>query len=63
FSVAGSATLIDNLGTAQGSRVVQLYNGRAEISLLHNGGSVVAAVESAGLPTALCTLRQETIPS
>ncbi|MEO6922235.1 MAG: glycoside hydrolase family 2 TIM barrel-domain containing protein, partial [Acidobacteriaceae bacterium] len=63
FSVAGSATLIDNLGTAQGSRVVQLYNGRAEISLLHNGGSVVAAVESAGLPTSLCTLRKETISS
>jgi beta-galactosidase len=34
FSVAGGAKLIDNLGTPRGSRVVQLYNGRAQITLL-----------------------------
>jgi len=33
FSVAGGAKLIDNLGTPRGSRVVQLYNGRAQITL------------------------------
>jgi beta-galactosidase len=33
FSVAGGAKLIDNLGTSRGSRVVQLYNGRAQITL------------------------------
>ena len=33
FSVAGGAKLIDNLGTPRGSRVVQLYNGRARITL------------------------------
>ena len=33
FSLAGSGRLIDNLGTSTGSRVVQLYNGRARITL------------------------------
>jgi beta-galactosidase len=48
FSVAGDARLIDNLGTPTGSRMVQLYNGRAEISLeLH--GEAVASVTSKGV--------------
>lgn len=34
FSVAGEGELLDNLGTARGSRELQLYNGRAEISLV-----------------------------
>ena len=31
FGVTGDATLMDNLGTSTGSRVVQLYNGKARI--------------------------------
>jgi len=34
FSVAGAGTLIDNLGTAHGSRAVQLANGRCSISVM-----------------------------
>lgn len=35
FNVAGDGTMIDNLGTPSGSRTVQLYNGRAEITVVH----------------------------
>jgi beta-galactosidase len=56
FSVAGPATLIDNLGTPRGSRLVQLYNGRAELSLLHNGGRSVAAATCDAVPTATCEI-------
>ena len=37
FSLVGYGNLIDNLGTTRASRQLQLANGRAEISLLHNG--------------------------
>jgi beta-galactosidase len=50
FSIAGAGTLIDNRGTSTGSRAVQLYNGRAEISFTR-GDKVVVGVASAGLPT------------
>jgi beta-galactosidase len=46
FSLAGSGTLIDNQGTSTGSRVVQLYNGRAQIALARNGGASTAGVAS-----------------
>jgi beta-galactosidase len=49
FSVAGSGRLIDNLGTSSGSRVVQVGNGRARISIALNGGASEAAVTSEGL--------------
>lgn len=42
FGVTGSATLIDNLGTVTGSRVVQLCNGRAEITVEVRGRAVVS---------------------
>jgi beta-galactosidase len=51
FSLAGEGKLLDNLGTARGSRELQLYNGRAEISLTRNGGCTVG-VASKGLPAA-----------
>jgi beta-galactosidase len=51
FSLAGEGKLLDNLGTARGSRELQLYNGRAEISLTRNGGCTVG-VASKGLPSA-----------
>jgi beta-galactosidase len=57
FSLAGGGTLIDNLGTPRGSRVVQLYNGRAEITIRRSGESqAVSAVSSPNLPTAFCTI-------
>ena len=48
FSLAGEGKLLDNLGTARGSRELQLYNGRAEISFTRNGGCIVG-VASKGL--------------
>ncbi|QNI38230.1 glycoside hydrolase family 2 protein [Edaphobacter albus] len=54
FSAAGSGKLIDNLGTPSGSRVVEMANGRACISLQRTGtGQSVIAVESPGIQGAL----------
>ena len=60
FSTTGAARLHDNLGTPTGSRVVQLYNGRAVISLTQSGAAA-AAVESAGLPQAVLLLPDPTL--
>jgi len=55
FSLAGDGHLVDNLGTTRASRALQLSNGRAQISLIHNGSCrVQAAVE--GLPAATLNL-------
>ena len=51
FGLAGDGQLIDDLGTTTGSRVVQLYNGRAQITLRLSGREAVACVASEGLPT------------
>ena len=51
FALAGDGRLIDNLGTSITSRKVELYNGRAMISVNKKGKSVVS-VSSDGLPTA-----------
>jgi hypothetical protein len=51
FGLAGDGLLLDNLGTSIGSRVVQLYNGHAQISLRLAGGKAVVSVASAGLET------------
>jgi hypothetical protein len=51
FGLTGDGQLLDNLGTATGSRVVQLCNGRARISLQLTGGQVVASVAGEGLAT------------
>jgi beta-galactosidase len=51
FSLAGEGNLLDNLGTARGSRELQLYNGRAELSFTRNGGCIVG-IDSDGLPAA-----------
>jgi len=56
FSVAGSGCLIDNQGTSNGSRVVQLYNGRALISLQRNGGASAASVACEGIAPAFATI-------
>jgi beta-galactosidase len=52
FSLAGSGKLIDNLGTSTGSRVVQMYNGRAQISLQRNNGANTVAVVTEGIAPA-----------
>ena len=57
FGLAGNGQLIDNMGTPSGSRVVQLANGRAEITLKRNSPEqLIGAVSSAGIPNAFCTI-------
>jgi beta-galactosidase len=51
FGLAGDGQLLDNLGTSRGSREVELYNGRALISLKTNGGVSEASVASKDVPT------------
>ena len=51
FGITGDGRLLDNLGTSTGSRVVQLYNGRAQIGLQLNGPTAVSSVSSDGLKT------------
>jgi len=46
FGLAGDGRLLDNLGTSIGSRVVQMYNGRAQISLRLASGKAVVGVVS-----------------
>jgi beta-galactosidase len=55
FSLAGDGKLLDNLGTSRGSRELQLYNGRAEISITHKNGCIVG-VACEGLPAAFLKL-------
>jgi beta-galactosidase len=56
FSLAGAGRLIDNLGTPDGSRVVQLANGRARISLEHGVGTAKVAVASEGVAPGFVTI-------
>jgi beta-galactosidase len=51
FGVNGSGTILDNLGTVAGSRLLELYNGRALVSVKTNGGRSVVSVECRGVPT------------
>jgi beta-galactosidase len=56
FGLTGDGKLIDNQGTSSGSRKVQLYNGRAVISLFTNGGKSITSVKSDGIPTVFLNL-------
>ncbi len=56
FGCAGDARLIDNLGTATGSRKLQLYNGRAVISAEMKSGKAVVSVVSESIETALINI-------
>jgi len=57
FTISGNGALIDNLGTPTGSRVVELCNGRTEISLTHQtGDQTTVGISSKGLPTAFCAV-------
>jgi beta-galactosidase len=51
FGLAGDGLLLDNLGTSTGSREVEVYNGRAMISLKTNGGVSEVSVGSKDVPT------------
>lgn len=55
FAVAGDGRLIDNLGTSTTARKVELYNGRAQISVQRKG-KLVVSVSSEGLPTAFLSI-------
>jgi beta-galactosidase len=56
FGIIGDGTLIDNLGTSSGSRLVQLYNGRALIKVKMNKGKSVVSVQSKSLPATFLNL-------
>jgi beta-galactosidase len=56
FSIAGAGTLADNQGTTRASRVVEMCNGTAEITLAHNNGSSVVGVSTAGIKAAFLTV-------
>jgi beta-galactosidase len=56
FAIAGEGRLQDNLGTARGSRVVELCNGRGEITVALEKGRSVLSASAQGLPTAFLSL-------
>jgi hypothetical protein len=62
FGLAGDGQLIDDLGTPTGSRVVETYNGRAQISMRLDGDLAVASVGSEGLPTQFLNLTNPVSP-
>jgi beta-galactosidase len=55
FSIAGDGALVDNLGTVRGSRIVQLSNGRAQISIQQQGDCTIGA-SAKGIPAAFIKL-------
>ena len=56
FTIAGVGTLIDNRGTPKASRVVEMYNGRAEITIVRNGGGSVVGVDTTGIKPVFCSI-------
>lgn len=58
FEVIGSAVLRANLGLSTAARAVQLYNGRAEISLDLHGPRAIASVAAEGVETAFLEVRR-----
>jgi beta-galactosidase len=57
FTLAGNGALIDNLGTPTGSRLVELCNGRAEISLRRaKAGQATVGISSVGIADAFCLI-------
>jgi beta-galactosidase len=55
FALIGDGRLHDNLGTSTGARKLELYNGRARISL-ERKGEVVVSVSSEGIKAAFLNL-------
>jgi beta-galactosidase len=63
FTIAGNGRLIDNLGTPDGSRVVELSNGRARISIQHRQpGRTTVVVSADGISDALIPLTELRYP-
>jgi beta-galactosidase len=56
FSLTGDGTLLDDLGTPKGSRKLQVFNGRAVISIRTNNGKSVASIQSPGISTVFLNL-------
>jgi beta-galactosidase len=56
FALAGAGQLLDNLGTAAGSRKVELGNGRARISFRPGSEAAVLSVSADGVAGALLTV-------
>ncbi|RYY59577.1 MAG: glycoside hydrolase family 2 protein, partial [Chitinophagaceae bacterium] len=50
FGITGAGELIDNQGTSTGSRVVQLYNGRAIIKVRNGSGKSVVSAGIKNIP-------------
>jgi beta-galactosidase len=57
FKLAGDGELIQNLGTASGSRQVEMYNGRAVVRVRLAKGEAVLSAAVEGVRTALHTIR------
>jgi len=55
FGITGDGRLLDNVGTSTGARKVEMYNGRAEITV-ELSGQAVASVASEGIKTEFLTL-------
>ena len=58
FGLTGDGRLLDNLGTASGSRNVQMTNGHAKIGVNLTGNSAVASVSIDGLETEFLNLKK-----
>jgi beta-galactosidase len=56
FSLAGAGRLLDNMGTTTGSRVLQMYNGRARISIERGAGPATVGITSEGIAPAFITI-------
>jgi beta-galactosidase len=56
FALNGAGSLCDNLGTSTGSRVVELYNGCAEISINRGVGSCSITLDADKLPATTLTI-------
>jgi len=56
FSMAGDGELLADLGTSDGSRTVQAYNGRAIIRIKRTGDRAVAVAAADSLETAILPL-------
>lgn len=56
FGLTGDGKLIDNQGTPDGSRLVQLYNGRAIIRVQTNGGKSIASAKIEDVPVVFLNL-------
>lgn len=56
FALIGDGQMIDNLGTSTGARKLELYNGRAVISIRLNKGSAVVSVKAEGLTSTFLPL-------